>query len=94
MSYFAEVKCPKCGKKKSIHLGGYGFFGYGKEHCNYCGCGFDPQENCKSMDVDRDCLYNPKTESRKRDYEAEIDLLKKEIENLKEQIKGRSDEYD
>ena len=55
MSYFAVVRCPKCGKTKTLMLGGYGFGTYSmggnhKEKCSYCGCEFNPQECCESME--------------------------------------------
>lgn len=54
MSYFTTVECPKCGKEKQLHLGGFGFYGVGMEHCSCCGTDFDPQPNCVSMVLDKD----------------------------------------
>lgn len=50
MSCLSYVRCPKCGKEKRLHFGGYGLYGHGKEHCNYCGFDFGLQENCKYME--------------------------------------------
>lgn len=88
MSYFADVRCPKCGKIKQLHLGGLGFYGHDKEHCNYCGFDFDPQINCQSMEVDRDCLSTERTNTTKevKNYRLEVDLLRIENEKLKRQV--------
>lgn len=90
MSYFAQVQCPRCGKKKQIHLGGYGFFGVGKTHCDYCGYDYDAQANCKEMEVDRDCM-SPRTEE--RHYNSELENLREENKKLREEVerlrKGR-----
>lgn len=87
MSYFADVRCPKCGKIKQLHLGGYGFYGHDKEHCNYCGFDFDPQINCKSMEVDRDCYPRENTSvNPTKNWRLEADSLRIENEKLKKQI--------
>lgn len=88
MSYFADVKCPKCGKTKQLHLGGYGFYGHDKEHCDYYGFDFDPQANCLNMEVDRDCLSTERTSTIKdnKNYRLEADLLRIENEKLKKQL--------
>lgn len=88
MSYFADIKCPKCGKIKQLHLGGYGFFGHDKEHCDYCGFDFDPQINCLNMEVDRDCLSTERTSTTKdnKNYRIEVDLLRIENKKLKKQL--------
>lgn len=87
MSYFADARCPKCGKTKQLHLGGYGFYGYDKEHCDYCGFDFDPQINCQSIEVDRDCLSKEsKSVNPTKNWHIEADLLRIENEKLKKQI--------
>lgn len=87
MSYFADVRCPKCGKIKQLHLGGYGFYGHDKEHCNYCGFDFDPQINCQSMEVDRDCYPRESTSvNPTKNWRLEADSLRIENEKLKKQI--------
>lgn len=92
MSYFAQVKCPHCGKEKQMHLGGYGFFGVGKTHCDYCGYDYDAQENCKEMEVDRDCM-SPHDYDEPKSRNSEVESLRAENKWLREEIerlkKGR-----
>ena len=54
MSYFADTKCPKCGKVQQHHLGGLGFFGHETTKCSYCGCEYESIPNCMDMVLDRD----------------------------------------
>ena len=46
MSYFATIKCPKCGHKEQLLLGGWMWYGYDTYKCKNCGNDFDPQKNC------------------------------------------------
>lgn len=88
MSYFADVKCPKCGKVKQLHLGGYGFFGHDKEYCSYCGFEFNSQVNCMNMEVDRDCYPkdNGNRNENSKNWRLEADSLRIENKKLKTQI--------
>lgn len=55
MSYFADTKCPKCGKVTQHHLGGYGFYGSDKTtNCSFCGYTYESIPNCLGMIPDRD----------------------------------------
>lgn len=54
MSYFADTKCPKCGKVQQHHLGGLGFFGHETTKCSYCGYEYKSIPNCMDMVLDRD----------------------------------------
>lgn len=77
MSYFADVKCPKCGKTKQLHLGGFGFYGHDKEECNYCGYEYNPQDNCTNCEQDRDYEVPKKENNEDKEYQEYLRLKKK-----------------
>lgn len=64
MSYFANTKCPKCGKVQQHHLGGWGFFGQETTKCSYCGFEYESVPNCMDMVPDRDDTPAQSSQSR------------------------------
>lgn len=51
MSYFATIKCKKCGKLEQIYLGGYGFsYRNNITKCKYCGYEYNAEQACITME--------------------------------------------
>ncbi len=94
MSYFATTRCPKCGKKQQLHLGGLRFYGNETTICSYCDSEYSSVFNCIDMNVTRDeppvksnHLANVSTEEFQKDLEKRLATFS--IKELEKELKKR-----
>ena len=49
MSFFADIRCPHCGYKEQVMLGGYGFLTHENHKCRFCGKTFNAQNHSSNI---------------------------------------------